>query len=224
MRTCLLISGLPRNIERGYPGILQSIILPNDPDIFIHTWLDIETNKSTSDMILEMFKPKKYIMEPQKIFKNTFMNVDRMVEFYARFYGAEKFVEMLHSSWYSIQQCNILKEQYRLENNIKYDCVIRARFDIDYSHTIDCKNYTDETIYISNRANLPEKMIDDRFAFGPNHLMNIYCSGFNLLDYIFNIKDKQDGIFCGETLVYEMCKILNIQHKQIDSLICGFIR
>lgn len=224
MKVCLLISGLPRNIDRGYPEILNNLMAPNEPDVFIHTWVDTDTDHVLPQKIVELFKPKKILMEKQRIFTNTSWKLDRMLAYYARFYTKERFTEMLYSSWYSIQQCNLLKEQYRLENNIQYDYVIRARFDISYNHIVDCKQYDNTAIHISNRLNLPTEMIDDRFAFGPNGLMNAYCGSFNFLDYVHDLKDPKDGIFCGETLVFEMVKMLNIPYKQIDSLCCDFIR
>ena len=60
-------------------------------------------------------------------------------------------------------------------------------------------------------------MTDDRFAFGSNHNMNIYSSGFNFLDYFTKIRDTKDGIICGETLVYEMLKMANIKSKKIEN-------
>lgn len=223
MKICLLLSGLPRQVERGYLNMVETILAPNNPDVFIHTWSDPETNGSLNNSILNWFKPKKFIMEKQKTFINSFMNLDRMMVSHGRSYQREKFVEMLYSSWYSVQQANLLKEQYRLENNITYDYVIRARFDISYNIKVDCKQYNRDLLHITNRG-LPPEMIDDRFAFGNNIIMNTYCSGFNFLDYIHDLRDKQDGIFCGETLVYEMCKIFNITHKPISNLDGAFLR
>lgn len=223
MKTCLLLSGLPRQVERGYLNLKETIINPNDPDIFIHTWGDKDEDKDLYFSILNWFKPKKIIMEKQKIFNNSYMNLDRMMESHGRSYVRDKFVEMLYSSWFSVQQSNLLKEQYRLEHNIIYDYVIRARFDVSYNIEIDCKQYNKDLLHITNRG-LPSEMIDDRFAFGNNIIMNTYCSGFNFLDYIHDIRHKKDGVFCGETLVYEICKIFNITHKVIDNLDGAFLR
>jgi uridine kinase len=55
----------------------------------------------------------------------------------------------------------------------------------------------------------------DRFSFASNRLMNIYCSGFNNIEYIFEMRDKKDGIFCGETILYEMFKLYNIPHTAL---------
>lgn len=219
MKICLLISGLPRYVEKSYPNILKSLIEPNDPDIFIHTWNDLDSTLNYP--IIDFYKPKAIKSENQKTWINSNMNLDRMMASHARSYARDKFVEMLYSSWYSIQQSNLLKEQYRLENNISYDFAIRARFDIHYSKAVVCKNYDSNILHISNKW-LPDKeMTDDRFAFGSNRLINSYCSGFNLLDFVHEMRHKKDGIFCGETLVYEMCRMFGMESRQISDLTCN---
>jgi hypothetical protein len=73
-------------------------------------------------------------------------------------------------------------------------------------------------MHISNKW-LPDlEMTDDRFAIASNSIMNAYCSGFNLLDHIQTIRHGKDGVFCGETLVWEMCRMFAIPYKQIKDL------
>jgi hypothetical protein len=125
---------------------------------------------------------------------------------------------MLYSSWYSIQKSNLLKEEYRLEQNLKYDYVIRARFDSQLNKILICKNYNPNYLYTDKRFNLPPRMIEDWFGFGSNIIMNIYSSAFNYIEHAVNISNNFDKIFCGETLVYEMMRIHNIKHIAIDGL------
>jgi hypothetical protein len=141
-----------------------------------------------------------------------------MIAVYARAYTHQSYTMMLYSSWYSILQANLLKEQYALHNNIKYDCVIRARFDILYDRKINCEEYDLSKIHISHRTDLPCEMINDQFAFSSNDIMNIYSAGFLLLDRIQKKKDKIDGIFCGETLVYEIIKQFDLDYNLLTQL------
>jgi hypothetical protein len=218
MKVALLISGLPRWVEKGFDNINKTLIAPNDPDIFIHTWNDLDGTLNYP--INELYKPKLLKSENQKTWVNTHLELDRMMASHARSYARDKFVEMLYSSWYSIQQANLLKEQYRLENNIKYDYVIRGRFDLYFHQEIVCKNYPSNMLNISNKW-LPDlEMTDDRFAFASNEIMNVYASGFNFLDVIQNKRNTIDGIFCGETLVYEVIQIANIKVNKINNLTC----
>jgi len=216
MKTCVLISGLPRNVENAFHSINECLIKPNNADVFIHSWVDEQSD--LSNRILQLYNPIKFSFEKQKTFVNDNFDLTRMMLSHGRSYTREKFVEMIYSSWYSNQQSNLLKEAYRLEKNIFYDYVIRARFDITYSKPIICSEYDPNTLYIANRHNLPDEMIDDRFAFSSNRIMNLYCSGFNLMEYIHNLRHNLDGIFCGETMVYEMVKLYNLNHHIINDL------
>ncbi len=211
MKTALLISGLPRHIDQGFPSIRDALIRPNNPDVFIHTWGN-PGDQNLRSKITSLFNPNMLVIENPKIINNTHMNLDRMMVSHGRSYRREKFVEMVYSMWYSLMQANMLKEHNRLEHNIHYDYIIRARFDITYTMAVDCSKYDPNIVHIASRPDLPVEMIDDRFAFASNSLMNIYCGGYNNIEYIFDMRDKKDGIFCGETILYEMFKLYNIPH------------
>lgn len=217
MRNAILFSGLPRFVDQGYPSIKPALLKLNNPDVFIHTWGD-PNDAALREKLTRLYKPNNLVIERPRIIHNTHMNLDRMMVSHGRSYKQEKFVEMVYSMWYSLLQANLLKEQCRLEHNIHYDCVIRARFDLTYTKDVDVSQYDSSIIHTVDRPDLPNEMIDDRFAFGSNELMNIYCGGYNLLEYIHSMRHKLDGIFCGETVVYEMFKLFGIKHKAIDGL------
>jgi hypothetical protein len=217
-KVALCISGLPRHVEAGFNNINESIIKPNNADVFIHTWIGDDEN--LKNKVTELYNPKMVMFEPRKTFLNKDLELDRMMISHGRSYTRPNFVDMLYSSWYSVQAANNLKEQYRLANDVVYDYVIRSRFDINYNIHIDCSTYDKNLIYICNRQLPDHDMIDDRFAVGSNHNMNLYSSGFNFLDYFTKIRDTKDGVICGETLVYEMLKMGNIENYQIGNLIC----
>lgn len=222
MKTALLLSGLPRYIDEGFHSIRESLIKPNNPDIFIHTWGD-PNNLSLKNKLTQLFRPNHMLIEPSKIIHNAHLNLDRMMVSHGRSYQRDKFVEMVYSMWYSILQCNLLKEQCRLEHNIHYDYVIRARFDITYTKAIHASQYDPNIVYTAERPDLPTEMVDDRFAISSNQLMNIYCGGFNIIDYIHSLRDKKDGIFCGETLLFELFNIYNISTQKISGLRCNHL-
>jgi hypothetical protein len=216
-KVALLFSGLPRCLERGFENIHNSLIKPNNPDIFIHTWGDPGDPRLRSS-ITNLYKPNMLVIEPPKIIHNTHINLDRMMASHGRSYKRDKFVEMTYSMWYSMLQANLLKEHNRLEHNIYYDYVIRARFDINYTKAVNVEQYDRNIIHTADRPDLPPEMVDDRFGFASNELMNIYCGGFNLIETIFSKRDKLDGIFCGETICYEMFKLFDIKHTCIPGL------
>ena len=139
------------------------------------------------------------------------LNIYQLKQILCEKLGKEVTVELLDN----------LKEEYRLANGIVYDYVIRARFDINYNIKIDCSQFNDNIVYICNRQLPDHDMVDDRFAFGSNHNMNIYSSGFGWMDYMCKLRDTKDGIFCGETLVYEMLTMSNIVNNKISNLVCS---
>ncbi|ATZ80608.1 hypothetical protein BMW23_0561 [Bodo saltans virus] len=217
MKIALCLSGLPRFVEEAYTNIFENLIEPNNADVFLHTWTN---DKSVEMKIIDLYKPKKYLIESQREFLNTNMNHDVMLSSYARYYLKENFTKMIYSSWYSVQQSNLLKEQYRLENDFTYDCVIRARFDTIFNQKVDCKNSNLDIINISCRDLPVNDMTDDRFAYSSNKNMNIYSNIFGYIDYIHNKRQKMDGIFCGETLVYEALKYFDIKCERVNGLYC----
>lgn len=224
MKTALLLSGLPRHIDAGFPSLRDALIVPNNPDIFIHTWGD-PNDQGLRGKLTSLFKPNNLLIEQPKIIFNEHMNLDRMMASHGRSYTRTRFVEMVYSMWYSMLQSHLLKEQCRLEHNINYDCIIRARFDITYTRAIHVKDYDLNFIWTADRPDLPHEMIDDRFAFSSNPNMSVYCSGFNMIDYIWEIRDKKDGIFCGETICWELFNnIFKMPTQKVPGLHANHIR
>jgi hypothetical protein len=217
MKVCVLISGLPRQVRNCFNNINECLILPNEADVFIHSW--INDNDETINFISQNFKPKEFKYENQLKIVNDSLDFSRMLSTHAWAYTRERFVDMLYSSWYSALQVNLLKEKYRLENNINYDYVIRARFDIVYNRPVIVSQYNPNLLNVNIRHHLPPEMIDDRFAFASNDIMNLYYSGFTLFEHLYKIRKKIDSIFCGETIVYETMKHFKIQQNIINDLI-----
>ena len=241
MKVALCLSGQPRFVQHAFPNIYKTLIEPNNADVFFHCWYDKEMvgkpyvnhhvngwdyssaksqyEDKTDEILLSLYKPKKYIFENQKTFIDTRLELDHIFESHAKPYAREYFVKMLYSSWYSINQSNLLKEEYRLENEIKYDFVIRARFDTTLNQVIDCRAFDNINLYTDTRQNLPPRMIEDWFAFGSNKIMNVYSGAFNYMEYFVDVSNQYDKIFCGETLVYETVKAFNIPHIRVPHLI-----
>lgn len=224
MKTALLISGLPRHVDAGFPSLRDAIIKPNNPDIFIHTWGN-PGDQGLKNKLTDLFHPNNMVIEEPKIIYNDHMNLERMMVSHGRGYTRPRFVDMVYSMWYSMLQSNNLKEQCRLEHNIHYDCIIRARFDITYTKAIKVEEFDLNAIWTAERPDLPTEMVDDRFAFSNNANMNVYTSGFNMIEHIFNIREKKDGIFCGETICHELFNnIFKIETKKVPGLICHHLR
>jgi len=135
MKVAILVSGCIRNEGSSGKYYNDKIFKNFDTDIFVHTWningkrrgqkVNINENKISQKNINEMldcYKPVKYLIEDMKeITKTKMKNIiittkkRPYINFWCQIYG--------------LYQVNKLKIEYEKENNIKYDVVIRLRFD-----------------------------------------------------------------------------------------------
>jgi hypothetical protein len=158
-KIAILISGHIRNnnINKSF-GHLSDY----DYDVFIHTWDNFgfkgsETNledKVTTDLvknkILEIPNVKSYVVENNK----TFINSLEPVNFnYFNFSSPEVFIK---SQLYSISQSYKIFEEYQITNDIKYDIVIRTRFENQFTEfLVDdelLKDLKQKIIFVPNKG------------------------------------------------------------------------
>ena len=93
---------LAHNVFRRFFGSLGNY------DVFYHTWT---LKRDTSRQVQELYNPVRFMEEPP-------LDVHEVGSF--------------GSMLYSIMQANELKKQYEIENNFRYDLVIKTRFDLIY--------------------------------------------------------------------------------------------
>ena len=106
------------NIEKG-----------NEVDVFIHSW-----SMDFKDKLIEIYNPKKYLIEPQIDFKQNNLRLNS-----------------IKSRWYSTKKSIELKSQYENENNFKYDFVIVSRFDCVFLIDLIFSNFDTNNFYASHR-------------------------------------------------------------------------
>ena len=111
--------------ERGYEHIKREILskVP-DADFFCHSW-DVEKE----DLILDWYKPKKSIIEPQIDFSDKVNAIDLGRYLYTP-HRNWQYIFRAFSFYYTRAKSIELKKQYEEENNFKYDCVITCRYDL----------------------------------------------------------------------------------------------
>jgi len=127
--------------QDGYEYIKKHILNCASPtcevDVFFHNW-----EPHLEEKITELYQPKKYIVESQIDFVEIAENNKvsrRYLDPYnqlgswtmtskqgAGYVGPER----LLSQYYSTQKSIELKRTYEEENDFKYDCVIKSRFDL----------------------------------------------------------------------------------------------
>lgn len=184
MKVAICLSGLTRCLHYSWPIIYFNLLknFKNSFDVFIHTW-DIDHGgmrdyftmnsvpyEDKKKYIEENISPKKYLIESQFDFIKS------------------RTIRLSTCMCYSLYTSNQLKKEYELENNFKYDLVIRSRMDVIYdSPMLDYEIYdslNNDIIYVGYWA--PEKyfphkgVYPDTFAFASSKNMDFYSSIYEL--------------------------------------------
>jgi hypothetical protein len=109
------------------------------------------------------------------------------------------------SMYYSMKQADILRRDYESKNKMKFDCVIRMRFDslIKEKFKLNSCNLDHINVPIDYQYAFekPEgskpRGINDQFAFGPSNLMTLF---FNCFDHIIDICNS-GTYFCSHAIL-----------------------
>tara|TARA_B110000285_G_scaffold107365_1_gene122045 strand:- start:4365 stop:5168 length:804 start_codon:yes stop_codon:yes gene_type:complete len=213
MKVAVLITGQPIAGIKNSTNVLNNIINPNNADVFMHMWYDKDSplgeksdksrecifEEDTDKKLLEIYKPKAYCIEKQRFSK--FENYDgtyyKLPEKYLNNYCdmpgnkgltrkeiEDRIIKYTHlSQFYSVFKCNMLKEEYSIENNILYDCVIKIRYDTKIGFILDCSNIDMNYLYYLNLGH-KDNIISDWFNMGNSMIMNVYSSVFLNLKYL----------------------------------------
>ena len=210
MKIALCLSGQTRNWKSSYDSIKTQIIEKYNVDVFIHTW-DVEGKMVPHHFIenyndnfdkvnyefIDYYKPKKiqidspeYDTFKKKINKSIFYNTLMM--------------------WYSIDKSNELRKEYEFENNIKYDIIIRCRFDLFFENFV-INDVNNNTIYLPPNENInnpftsemrrmlkdvgPTYMPNDQLAYGSSDSMDWYCKLYKIINSnIYKYTHHPEGV------------------------------
>lgn len=204
-KIALCISGYLRTFEKCYPSIKKNILDGNDVDIFIHTYnkkgnssgwrhaIDL-TEKINIDFLENIPNVKAIEIE----------NWDNIRYKFERFRNQQPSItniNVIATIFYKIYKCNELRKKYEIENNIKYDLVIRMRGDqvfekkivFDFPEDkilINSYPWGDEDYihhFVGDDCNQPgsrneTEWINDRFAVGNSENIDYLCDLYNHFD------------------------------------------
>jgi hypothetical protein len=104
----------------GYMHIKKHILDGNDVDVFIHSW-DVDNEEKIKELYGSI--TKDCLFEPQIDFKPLF--IENGLDTVPVHFGATPFWNVF-SQYYSVQK----SFELMIKSNIKYDCVIKSRFDL----------------------------------------------------------------------------------------------
>jgi hypothetical protein len=195
MRIAVLFSGMPRYIERAN-RLMKNFFSGYEVDYFCHAWLDknkkfeekswsdtaVKIDSEAEEKIINLYKPKKYLIEPQKQFI--------VPRYYAFNTGWKQPWFIPYSHFYSVKTANQLRLSHEKETGVKYDIVIKTRYDFFVGNKIKWESYDLSKLYLHNNCNCWYDLYDDlsfndMFAFSNPENMNIYCDTFDNLDKIY---------------------------------------
>lgn len=168
MKVALCLSGQSRFVEEGFNSFKNKLVNFDQFDIFIHTWKDNQYEK-----VLPLYSPVSYICEPQR--KDITLG-EKNISFVQQPAKSGNFVH--YSMFYSMMTANKLKIEYENENNFKYDCVIRSRFDVALFDTLDVFDYDLEKVNSPNVVRKNPDAISDWLNFSNSYNMDIHADAY----------------------------------------------
>jgi hypothetical protein len=156
MKIAVLLTGTTRNYKLNYSNWKKNIFDKYDCDIFFHTYDIIGYQKSKDTLVepilddkleekdlINLLKPVDYIIE---IFNERINLLREQIK--SQFIGlCSAKPEYIMAQLHSIHAANELKKQYEEKNNIKYDLVIKMRFDSEINSEL---KYSDVEKLVNN--------------------------------------------------------------------------
>jgi len=225
MRIAVCLSGQPRFYRITYPFLKKHLLDNYNCDVFIHAWTT-SRNTSTWDghhanggdvdyslqEIVDMYKPVVAEFHPQQ---NPYKDFNS--EEYQQKTGTDPFIiSSMMKSLYSADQS---RQKYSQQYNIKYDWVIRTRFDCLLQTSIDLTKYDNEKINCPDSINNPARYCD-WFNFSNPENMTTQSNVYNhLFDYLTT------GTMCaGEELLFRHYQETGLVPIKTDTIQIALIR
>ena len=211
-KVALCLSGQPRWFSVASSYFIKSILSKFDCDVFFHTWFDKNKigepysgawwseNKSDHyrrDTVVDLYNlynPVGFIVQPEyDVFPTP-----RKIEEYDQKNTTQTTANITFSMFYSIFKSLQLAFDYESNNNFKYDCVIRSRFDC----AVECDsfNFHDlerNAVYFNDCIHNPD-VISDYFNYGTSDSMKIYSEIYDNIDSYWN---EDNVLMCGEEML-----------------------
>lgn len=210
MKIAVCLSGHSRNYKDNYPNLSIPVDyfisscsdsgLPNEktlPFVSYHLNNEIITERANVDEIIELYKPKSF----------EFLN-DKFIPIELKKFNNHKTLKgglliQIGMMFYRIHKANLLKKEYELINNFKYDFVIRSRFDVKVNSINLNRNY----LAIYNKEN----SISDLFFMGSSHVMDSISECY--LWFIKQTPDYLSSFSDAESILYYYIEYLKLGLK-----------
>jgi hypothetical protein len=209
-KTAVCISGQIRTALESIKSF-NSFFEHEDIDVFIHTWYlpGVDDHTEIIEQINTLYKPKKFVIEKSKHHER--LNFETMLK--------------------TIFLSNELRKDYEIENDVKYDVVVRYRFDLIFPKHVKFpkSECMPRTIYypISDQGIINTDYqthgMTDVFFYGDDVTMNIATNIYKVYKFsliplrelysklVYFYYDISDSLLSPGQLIYKHCVTHNIQ-------------
>ena len=211
MKIALCLSGQPRAFNQGYEFVRENLLKDNDVTVFIHTWQSPEAHEA-----IMKYEARTWQIDPALTNDlSKYTNVPPPQPNW-------KVKDPARSTWnqlYGVMICNSLKSEFELLYDMKFDWVVRSRFDFALNAKIDFKNLDNSKLYIPNCRMSPARDFgNDQFAFSSSENMNKYSETYKHLDKFYDsgtqmmCEDMMSANWKQHNLVGENLVYCNLDH------------
>lgn len=204
MKIALTLSGQPRHHRKGFLENKKHFLDKYDVDVYLHSWLGAEFKRyrygavrksykaspEVYDQLVEWYQPKDYLFEKPINFDIT------GIEDYERINSQMGGFMSAYRAWSLIEN-----------SGIKYDYIIRTRYDLYYSHYIKNDNpivhnigsLDPNKLHIFRRDDARDPnltiSLNDYYAVGGYEVMKVFYNLFPNMIYYQFIDEKYDSIY-----------------------------
>ena len=106
----------------------------------------------------------------------------------------------------------LLKKEHELENDFKYDCVVRFRFDNIIKSPLHFSEYEMSLMHYQEMGQ-PDRMVSDWINFSGSSNMDAFSSIFNNFEILSKICLSNYGAYSPESLIRSACDLFLIKAK-----------
>lgn len=180
MKTAVCLSGIMCGIE-NFESLKKNIIDPYGADVFIDTWLPVD-NIPHIDIheYVDLYRPKMLNMEHFDAVPITHQIRSILPTKTKTIAGNDSLGTKRDNvlfMWYKIWKSNQMRKQYEQTNRVRYDCIIRARFDSSFMQfPVIEPRY--KTLYVPVEGDY-EGGLNDQCALADSQTMDLYCDLYN---------------------------------------------
>lgn len=236
LKTAVCISGAMSHLENR-DNLFQHVIQPYRADVFIDSWIPYskhgmrvgeragikefvkmaahEEQPADINAYAEAFKPKLINLEFFDAMPLTHQVRSTLPPSAKTYQGRESAgtkKENVMFMYYKIWKVNELRKLYERINKIRYDIVVRLRFDSTFE-SFPVIEPARKTIYVPERGDW-EGGLNDQCALGDAQAMDIYCELYNEI-YRYSVA----GIGCHPESLLR--KHLEINRMKVERFECG---